>query len=142
MLKRNGLPAPLPGRRGALLGTQDAPPPTPPRRRPCRSQWSPRVPPPPALLALGRAARRRLPPASLSPSYLNSLLPHGRADRLPSVCASDVEVGRGEAIRVSRVSSASMRPTTEALHRRAIAERIVQVFDRHAPPRAVLLTGS
>lgn len=35
-----------------------------------------------------------------------------------------------------------MRPTTEALHRRAIAERIVQVFDRHAPPRAVLLTGS
>ena len=36
----------------------------------------------------------------------------------------------------------SMRPTAEALHRRAIATRIVQVFDRHVPPRAALLPGS
>lgn len=35
-----------------------------------------------------------------------------------------------------------MRPTAEALQRRAIAERIVQEFDRHAPPRAVLMPGS
>lgn len=35
-----------------------------------------------------------------------------------------------------------MRPTSEALHRREIASRIVQVLDRHAPPRAVLVPGS
>lgn len=35
-----------------------------------------------------------------------------------------------------------MRPTEEALRRQAIAEQIVQAFDRHAPPRAVLLPGS
>jgi hypothetical protein len=35
-----------------------------------------------------------------------------------------------------------MRPTAEALYRRGIATRIVQAFDRHALPRAVLLTGS
>jgi hypothetical protein len=34
------------------------------------------------------------------------------------------------------------KATAEALHRRAIAGRIVQAFDRHAPPRAVLLPGS
>lgn len=35
-----------------------------------------------------------------------------------------------------------MQPTTEALRRRAIAERIVRVFDRYVLPHAVLLTGS
>jgi hypothetical protein len=35
-----------------------------------------------------------------------------------------------------------MRPTAESLRRRAIAERIVQTVDRHAPPRAVLVPGS
>src|SRR5205085_8726967 len=64
------LPAPLPGRRGALLGTQDPPSSTPPRRRPRGSQRPPRVPPPAALLALGVAARRRLSPASRPARHL------------------------------------------------------------------------
>src|SRR5262249_30755205 len=92
------LPAPLPGRRGPLLGAQDAPPSTPPRRRPHRSPRSSRVPPPSALMALGLATRRRLPAASLTARHLIRPFrtpPHGHPGwRMLVTVADDGPVAR------------------------------------------------
>ena len=50
------LPAPMPRRRGPLLGTQGAPPSTPPRGRPRGSQRAARVPPAATFRAVDAAA--------------------------------------------------------------------------------------